>query len=227
MASNGRLPASSLARCHTTPPQRLSAGGAAAWDNLNNEYHRRHGSWLRLTDSYRPYTVQERIFRDRYTTTVLPGRPFKTWQGRRWYQKPGTAMAATPGTSKHGWGNAVDVTSLGGFQGTAYRRLAAIAGAYGFNNTVGQRIKEPWHWEYTGGGAPIPPPGEEDMDATQNQRLINAEKAASNAEKNAYRAVRLAEAELQPRLDALTVKVDALTATVQQVADRIGKETTP
>jgi hypothetical protein len=60
-------------------------------------------------DCYRNYTVQRSTFLARYTTTPLEGRPTKRWNGVTYWQRPGTAIAATPGTSNHGWGLAVDV----------------------------------------------------------------------------------------------------------------------
>lgn len=111
--ANGKLDAAILL---STPGQ---AGGATvilvkpaarAWRALCAAA-KAAGHTLKATsvaDSYRLYEIQERIFRDRYTTTYLAGRPYKTWNGRRWYQRPGTAVAAVPGTSNHGWAQAVD-----------------------------------------------------------------------------------------------------------------------
>lgn len=99
-------------------------------------------------DAERPLSVQKAIFFDRYTTTVLPGRPRKWYNGQWWYQKPGTAMAATPGTSNHGKGLAVDFANLGGFGGVGYAWMKKNAGQFGWNNDTGSRINEPWHWEY-------------------------------------------------------------------------------
>jgi D-alanyl-D-alanine carboxypeptidase len=58
--------------------------------------------------TYRNYQSQVSLFLQRYTKTVLPGRPTKVWQGVTYYQLPNTAMAAVPGTSNHGWGLAID-----------------------------------------------------------------------------------------------------------------------
>lgn len=62
--------------------------------------------------TYRTYSQQEQLFRQRYTLTPLAGRPTKQWQGSTWWQLPNTAMAAVPGTSNHGLGLAVD-TGIG------------------------------------------------------------------------------------------------------------------
>lgn len=71
-----------------------------------------HGVDLTFTSSadvYRDYGQQERGFLKRNTTTFLPFRPRRMWNGAWWYLKPGNAGIAVPGTSNHGWaGQAVD-----------------------------------------------------------------------------------------------------------------------
>lgn len=142
----------------TAPGQRLRADAAAAFDRLNAAYRSRYGQYLSLTDSYRPVETQIRILKDRYTTspffstkglTVANGG-IRVWDGKTWYRKPGQATVATPGYSNHGSGVAVDISGTGGFDGTVYRRLAALAPKYGWTNTEGRAIKEPWHWGFTG-----------------------------------------------------------------------------
>lgn len=105
-----------------------------------------------LNDSYRPYSVQESIFRARYQTTRIAGRPTKTWQGRTWWLKRGMATAAAPGTSNHGWGLAVDIgEESDGDAGTesisdaTVRWLVVHAGDYGFSAELQE---EPWHWRW-------------------------------------------------------------------------------
>lgn len=107
------------------------------------------------TDSFRPYEVQERIFLQRYTTTPLAGRPTRTWQGRTYWQKPGTAAAAVPGTSNHGWGLAVDTgVETDGDPGTESIDATAIdwlrenAHLFGFSWEL---QSEPWHLRYFSG----------------------------------------------------------------------------
>lgn len=99
-------------------------------------------------DTLRLYSVQDKIFRERYTTTVLAGRPYRTWNGVRWYQKPGTASAAVPGTGNHPKGIAIDIKSVGGFGSDYYKWLAKTGPKLGFSNTEGRSISEPWHWVY-------------------------------------------------------------------------------
>lgn len=111
-------------------------------------------------DSYRPYWVQEQIFRARYTTTYLAGRPYKIWKGRRWYQRPGTAVAAVPGRSNHGLGITVDTGEENdGDPGTeslddpTLAWLIAHEQTYGFSHEI---QSERWHIRYFAGDQ-IPP----------------------------------------------------------------------
>lgn len=63
------------------------------------------------------------------------------------------AMAALPGTSKHGWGKAADLQDQLGqmtFTSPGYHWLYANAGAYGFYQPLSATpfgsSPEPWHW---------------------------------------------------------------------------------
>ena len=70
-------------------------------------------------DTYRDYGNQETVFRARYrptwTAACRSDRAGKTWHvanggdGRFWFQLARVALAAEPGTSRHGLGLAVDV----------------------------------------------------------------------------------------------------------------------
>jgi hypothetical protein len=113
-----------------------------------------------VADSYRVYEIQERIFLQRYTTTYLPGRPYKIWRGKRWYQKPGTAVAAVPGTSNHGWASAVDTgeerdsdADTESLDDPTLRWLIANERTYGWSHEL---QSEPWHLRYFAGDR-IPP----------------------------------------------------------------------
>lgn len=99
-----------------------------------------------LYDSYRPYGVQESTFRARYTTAYLAGRPSVTWQGQTWYQRPGTASAAVPGTSNHGFGLAVDVANVD----SSLSWLVANEVRFGWSHEL---TSEPWHIHYFAGDA--------------------------------------------------------------------------
>lgn len=143
---NGQIPTNAM--------KQLSVGGYLLPAAANNfELWRAHatrdGYTLTVTsaaDAFRTYDIQERIFEDRYTATYLTGRPSKVWNGRRYYLKPGQATAAVPGTSNHGRGLAVDIKNAGGFSGSFYKWMAQTGPLYGFSNTEGRSINEPWHW---------------------------------------------------------------------------------
>lgn len=192
--SNGQIPTGVLTALVTAPGQRLEATAARQWDALARSVLNLYGWMPLLTDSYRPYAVQERIFRERYTTTYTEYAKGKVdrrvWQGKSWYRRPGTAAAAVPGTSNHGWGKAVDASALGGFGGARYAQLAGIAARFGYSNAAGRTIDEPWHWEFTGAftvsnpitnggsvnvpsipGAPAPLDPEDDMTPDQDKAL--------------------------------------------------------
>jgi LAS superfamily LD-carboxypeptidase LdcB len=135
--TNGDLPATLLTQIG--PRGYLHHTVARAWRALTAEALT--AGWeLTYTygGTYRTYTEQTALFMSRYTMTVLPGRPTKTWNGQTWYQKPNTAMAAVPGTSNHGWALAID-TALGTGPNTAKPITPAIdwlathAPRYGFS----------------------------------------------------------------------------------------------
>lgn len=116
-----------------------------------------------LVDSYRPYAVQYNAFHDRYTTQRNTEWDTKVCGGVVYYQKPGTASAACPGTSNHGLGLADDIANASGGR---LDWLLAHAWDYGFSWEL---QSEPWHIRYCTGDA-IPPAvlayerGNQDMD---------------------------------------------------------------
>lgn len=150
MVVNGKLATSATVALRSAPGQRLRADAAAAWDRLAYACKRKYGWLPRITDSYRPYSVQEAIFRKRYRR----GKGYDTryWKGEPWHRVTGAA-AAIPGQSNHGWGLAVDCTDLAesGFYGTRYKQLVSLATAYGFTNSEGRKVDEPWHLVYNPG----------------------------------------------------------------------------
>ena len=172
---NGRLDGALLAN---VPGGRLDLAAAASWIRLRADVLARFGFDLMPTssvDTYRPYEVQERIFRQRYTTERVTGIDPRQWLGMTWWRLPVYAAAAVPGTSNHGWGRAVDIASMGGFTSAKYKAVSAVAPAHGWDNNEGRSINEPWHWTYKpandsrpGGSTPAPeiPLPEDDMAVT-------------------------------------------------------------
>ena len=107
----------------------LRCDAAAAFSALNSAYTRAFGQSVCVTDSYRTFDSQVRLYG----------------------QKP--ALAAVPGTSNHGWGLAVDLCGGAGSFGTpAYAWLAVNGPGFGWVNPAWARSgagrEEPWHWEF-------------------------------------------------------------------------------
>ncbi len=114
---------------------------------------------ISATDSYRPLAVQERIFRERYA----PGGSFggcKTWRGLRWCKTGNFATAATPGSSNHGWGDAIDyrvlradgaVVPIGGTRADTWARARCLDYGLAYETVP----EEDWHIRnYTGDDIP-------------------------------------------------------------------------
>ena len=156
---NGRLPVDSLVKIPIPATEKnqnhkLNAEAAAAYTAMVAAAAKQGISWG-LTDSYRPFEVQDRIFDwDLYRRT---GKNRKKGSG-------GRVAAAVPGTSNHGWGSALDlrVSNKAGkpgydawmwFNSPPKPELQAInknaktnAEVFGFTSLV--KIGEPWHWEH-------------------------------------------------------------------------------
>jgi hypothetical protein len=127
---NGLIPPSALCPLGVAG-HLLRCDAAAAYRALSGAFAGAFGTPLCITDSYRTYGSQVRLYGE----------------------KP--ALAAVPGTSNHGWGLAVDL--CGGVErfGTAeYAWMVANAGRFGFLHPrwadPGNGREEPWHWEYAG-----------------------------------------------------------------------------
>jgi cell wall-associated NlpC family hydrolase len=127
---NGLIPPSAMcplgAAAHS-----LRCDAAAAYRAMSAAFASTFGTPICITDSYRTYAGQVKLYGE----------------------KP--ALAAVPGTSNHGWGLAVDL--CGGVEefGTAqYAWMTANAGRFGFLHPTwadpGRGREEPWHWEYAG-----------------------------------------------------------------------------
>jgi len=119
---NGRLDAASLTSIGTG--HKLESSAASAYQRMV-EAAKADGVAWGITDSYRTYESQVRVA-----------------QQKGLYSQGG--LAAYPGTSKHGWGRAVDLR----LDGRASAWLQQNAGKFGFKTIA----REPWHWEYTGDG---------------------------------------------------------------------------
>lgn len=131
-ASNGAVPEDMLCAPAFAPDARLRCDAAQALERLNAAYRAEHGRDLKVVSSYRSYSAQ-------VATRASRG-----------------SLAATPGTSNHGRGVAVDLGgfgSVGQFDDPDYLWMRAHAGDYGWYHPASMRPggggpQEPWHWEY-------------------------------------------------------------------------------
>lgn len=83
-----------------------------AWDAMVAACLGATGFHLTSTDTYRTYQAQVNAFSTRMQGWYNPltcTRITRIWNGKRYWLKRGYAPCATPGTSNHGWGIAVDV----------------------------------------------------------------------------------------------------------------------
>lgn len=131
-ATNGALPNSIL--CTLWDSRfKLRADAAVALAKLNILYQEHFGHDICLTDAYRSLAEQRRL------KALKPG------------------LAASPGTSEHGWGLAVDMCDgVDNPSSTQYQWLRINAPSYGWDNPDWARVggsgpTESWHWEYIAG----------------------------------------------------------------------------
>jgi len=129
--ANGRWPSAVMCPLYAAPGQSLRRTAAMKFNAMSLAYQAQSGSALCVTDSYRSYAQQVAVKRK------LPG------------------LAATPGTSKHGFGLAVDL--CGGVQsfGTpAHQWMKRHAPLFGWFHPAWAEpsggLPEPWHWEFAG-----------------------------------------------------------------------------
>jgi cell wall-associated NlpC family hydrolase len=127
---NGLIPPSAMCPLGVAGHQ-LRCDAAAAYRAMSAAFATAFGSPICITDSYRTYASQVRLYGEKPT------------------------LAAVPGTSNHGWGLAVDLCGGIDHYGTAqYTWMKANAGRFGFLHPdwaePGRGREEPWHWEYAG-----------------------------------------------------------------------------
>jgi len=153
--ANGKLDTDTLKECDIYGVK-LEATAARAWRALNAAATAK-GFKLRSTGAYRSYDAQVQLFLSRYVTNELPGRPTKKWKSETYWQKPATAMAASPGTSNHGLGLAIDLAEENdGDKGVEFVSPMLVlwlrdnAHLYGIS---AEDDSEVWHWRYYAGDA--------------------------------------------------------------------------
>ncbi|WP_062289046.1 D-alanyl-D-alanine carboxypeptidase family protein [Demequina phytophila] len=130
---NGRIPASALCGLSWDAGLLLACGAAADLERLDAAFEATFGVHLPVGSAYRDYAGQ-------LAATARYG-----------------GMAAVPGTSNHGWGEAIDLSEPGmpgGWDGDAYAWLVATAPAFGWTLPGWARPDgskpEPWHLEHVG-----------------------------------------------------------------------------
>ncbi|WP_051196584.1 M15 family metallopeptidase [Jonesia quinghaiensis] len=124
--TNGQLATSTL--CRVMNNQYLRADAAVALAALNEQYQARFGHAMCLTDGYRTLSSQ-------YTLKATKG-----------------SLAATPGTSNHGWGLAIDICADSYQAWDKWNWLNENGPTYGWAQPDwASRSYEPWHWEFTAG----------------------------------------------------------------------------
>lgn len=144
--------------------------------------------------TYRSYAEQEYLFRSRYAIGGTGGG-CKLWNTLTWCKiSSSMATAATPGSSNHGWGLAIDTAwdrdtsdGIGPDDATAITShqswpwLLANASRFGFSWEL---QSEPWHIRYVAGDnlpkavldfetepTPTPPPDNPDQETTDMIRI--------------------------------------------------------
>jgi hypothetical protein len=188
-AANGRLGNDLLATVGFPGqgPARLHRATAIAWSAFADACLRATGVTLTITsvaDAYRSYDQQKSAFLTRmepvsyitYLATPASRRRKWSYNGKTyWRLKPGYAPVASPGTSNHGWGLALDVcelrsngTVLGISASTAWPWILANAARFNFSWEV---QSEPWHLRNHGGDTspPTPTPTLPPFDPTKAQ----------------------------------------------------------
>lgn len=128
---NGRIPAAAMCAVKSAPGQMLRCDAQAAFDRMSHAYQARFSAPISVTDAYRDYATQ----------VILKKR-----KGH---------MAATPGTSNHGWALAVDLGGgINSFGSAEHRWMRATAPKFGWVHPGWARrsgsLPEPWHWEFRG-----------------------------------------------------------------------------
>lgn len=127
--ANGKLPVSALCPLWGAPGHFLRADAANAFEKMSQQYARETGNPLCVTDSYRNYETQVVLKR----------------------KKPN--LAATPGTSNHGWARAIDFCGgINQFGTAAHNWMRLNAPTYGWYHPSWAQKNgskpEAWHWEY-------------------------------------------------------------------------------
>lgn len=126
---NGQIPSSVLCGLSWVSGEQLRCDAASALEDLNGAFRATFGRNLDVVDGYRSYAEQVSVAASR------------------------GGLAAVPGTSNHGLGQAVDLSGgIESFGSSEYSWMVANAGTYGWKHPSwaepGGSKPEAWHWEY-------------------------------------------------------------------------------
>ena len=128
------------------PYGKLHPLAAQAWEAMRRAAHQagiRPFKPTSVADTYRSLELQERGFMARYTLApIANSTSVRMWRGQKWYLKTGLAPMATPGTSIHNLGLAVDVSDASGLR---LQWMIDNCDKYGF---CWELQSEPWHIRY-------------------------------------------------------------------------------
>lgn len=112
-----------------------------------------------VADTYRSYAQQEAVFRQRMLPIYDPVRCTTTtriWNGKKWWLRRRMSPVATPGTSNHGFGIAIDAAvwsdgKIKPLEGSvAWSWVLANAVSFGFGWEL---QSESWHIRHLAGDA--------------------------------------------------------------------------
>lgn len=143
----GKLPAGLLRDIQ--PYGKLHFRAADAWHAMRAAA-KADGVNLKPTsagDTYRSYSSQRSAFLTRFQTDPIPNAVTRHFEGKIWYLKPGFAPLASPGTSNHNWGLAVDIFSAS--EQSRMRWLIDNVDRFGWSWELVPA--EPWHIRYVCG----------------------------------------------------------------------------
>lgn len=126
---NGQIPSNVLCGLSWASGEQLRCDAAVALEELNGAFRAAFGRNLDVTDGYRSYAEQVAVAASR------------------------GALAAVPGTSNHGLGQAVDLSGgVESFGSAEHNWMVANAGKFGWKHPAwaqaGGSKPEAWHWEY-------------------------------------------------------------------------------
>lgn len=128
---NGEIPIKEMSEIPWAKGEYVRKDSLGPLVALNKKFKKKFGRDLGITDSYRDYDEQ-------VATKKAKGN-----------------MAAEPGTSKHGWGLALDLgTGINNFGTPEYNWMKDNAPAHGWRHPdwaePSGSLPEPWHWEFWG-----------------------------------------------------------------------------